>query len=514
MGSTISRQKTIAASQGNQDLREVLDSLGQVSTQTQTVTSTTAISGTTAGQPSSSAARPAQAYGTVSLLNGSYIVQLVNPGGKSAISQLQSAQTATNATSSSSVQSITPIYHQIRASTSRAFNVNSNTQTFGGDTGQTQTYWTLTGLGTGTWYIQFRSTYDGTNWNSWKNANSGQSSLVETVTVETETNSAWALFSLPGQVLMGVGDGFAEDGATFGIPSGLYSSSMVALAGPNGFNALPPQLSIIAECGVTVEKANSGTTGIPDFSPVIDMKYGDRKTPQSTYSGNANIFAIAFTPTAAGISGALKTYVSSDEKSQWTVITLPGGSKLALGQGEGADGSTIFMPSEVPWINVDNMLYIISVHGGDGTGRGVGGINAATLLGSVIQASYRNYDSSDTWTGIGDWIAIAFMPARVPETVHGGKWYTINLGRDNQVAFGSGVVASGESFGLPSGYSDDKMLTISTPASFSDNQDNPMHAVSNCNISHATAQLVYMDGAGHVWSGNVNWFAFAWKFAN
>jgi len=514
MGSpTISQQKTIAASQGNQDLREVLDSLSQVSSQTQTVTSTTAVAGTTAGQPNASAARPKQATGTVSLLNGSYIVQLVNPGGKSAISQLQAAQSAQNATAKTSVQSVTPIYHQIRVSTSRAFNVNSNTQTFGGDTGQTQTYWTLTGLGTGTWYVQFRSTYDGVNWNSWKDANSGQSSLVETVTVETQSNSVWALFSLPGGVLIGVGDGFAEDGATFGVPQGLYSSSMVALAGPNGFNALPPQVTDIASCAITVEAANSGTSGIADYPPTVDMKYGDRNWPQSTYSGNANFIAIAFTPEAAGISGALKTYVSPDGLSAWTVITLPGGSKFAIGQGSGANGETIFTPTDAPWINASNMRSICSIHGGAGTGNGAHGVNQCGLNGLTIQATYADTGSaSNVWPGSVNWIAIAWMPGRETVAVQGGEWVLINLGRNNQVAFGSGSIPAGSSFGLPTGYNSTQMLSIATPASFSGSGDNVLHAISNCDIADTTAQLIYVDGAGNSWGGNVNWFAFAWTF--
>jgi hypothetical protein len=510
---TISQQKTIAASQGNPDLREVLDSLSQVSTQTQTATSTTAISGTTAGQPNSAAARPAQATGSVSLLNGSYIVQLVNPGGKSAISQLQAAQSAQNATAQTSVQPVTPIYHQIRVSTSRAFNVNSNTQTFGGDTGQTQTYWTLTGLGTGTWYVQFRSSYDGVNWNTWKDANAGQTSLVETVTVETESNSVWALFSLPGGVLIGVGDGFAGDGATFGVPQGLYSSSMVALAGPNGFNAIPPQITDIAACAVIVPAANSGTVGIPDFPPVIDMKYGDRNNPQSTYSGNANFFAIAFTPSAAGISGALATYVSPDGNSEWTVITLPGGSKFAIGQGSGANGDTIFTPGAVPWISAANMLAICSIHGGAGTGRGAHGVNQCGLSGLTIEATYADTGSgSDVWPGSVDWMAVAWMPGRATATVQGGKWVLLNLGKGNQVAFGAGAVPAGSSFGLPSRYTQLQMLSIATPASFSGSGDNVMHAVSNCDIAGTTAQLSYVDGSGNNWSGDVNWFAFAWTF--
>jgi hypothetical protein len=245
----------------------------------------------------------------------------------------------------------------------------------------------------------------------------------------------------------------------------------------------------------------------------VNMKYGDRNWPQSTYSGNANIFAIAFTPAAAGISGALTTYLSPDGLSEWTVITLPGGSKFAIGQGSGANGDTIFIPAAAPWINVPNLLSCCSIHGGAGTGHGAHGVNQCGLDGLVIEATYADTGSaSNVWPGSVDWMAVAWMPGRETVTVQGGKWVLINLGKDNQVAFGAGSLPAGSSFGLPTGYDSSKLLSIATPASFSGSGDNVLHAISNCDIAGTAAQLIYIDGSGNSWSGSVNWFAFAWTF--
>jgi hypothetical protein len=226
----VSQQKIDSAVQGNQaSMREVLSQLRQATVETQTVTGTVASSTT----PNSSAQVPPQANGTVSLLEKSYIVQIVNPGATNPISTIQAAAAGQAATATTNLQAVKSIFHQIRVSTSPAFNVNSNTQVFGGDTGSSQVYWTLTGLGTGRWYFQFRSTYDGVNFNTWKNIATGTS--ISEITIEAEQNMVWAVFTLPGDETVGVGQGFGSDGDVIGLPTGnLYTSAMFSLTAPNG----------------------------------------------------------------------------------------------------------------------------------------------------------------------------------------------------------------------------------------------------------------------------------------
>src|SRR6185437_6518051 len=168
MGSpTITRAKMIQAAGGNPALLDLLTQIAETTAQAQAATGTTPVAGSQETQ-SATAPVPPQARGYVSEVTGVYTVQIVNPGASSPLSQLQSAAQGYTAP-----QPTKPIFHQVRASTSPAFNVNSNTQTFGGDTGSTQTLFTLNGLGAGTWYFQFRSSFDGVNFNTWKNANGG-----------------------------------------------------------------------------------------------------------------------------------------------------------------------------------------------------------------------------------------------------------------------------------------------------------------------------------------------------
>jgi hypothetical protein len=509
----ISQQKIDSAAQGNMSsLREVLNQMQQATVEQQTVTGTIPTQ-TVAGQPNPNAPVPPQARGTASLLSGSYIVQIVNPGATNPISSIQAAAAGQAATATTNLQAVKAIYHQIRASTTPAFNVNSNTQTFGGDTGSAQVYWTLTGLGTGRWFFQFRSTYDGINFNTWKNIAAGTS--ISEITVEAETNMVWAVFTLPGDETIGVGQGFGSDGDIIGLPSAnLFTSAMFSLTAPNGFNTEPPQVTNILTSEIVLQEPTGGTagaSGILDFPALISMKYGDRNFPQSQYSGNANVMAIAFDPTGVNTT----VYDSTDGISSWVVITLPGGAKIAFGSGNAADGTDIYVPgAAAPWIAAANMLSIPTIQGGAYTGHAMHGVNSCSITGLTMSATYSDIPSGSTvYPGTGNWMAVAWTPGLVTQTVTGGEFVVINLADGNKIAFGAGNVPSGSSFGLPAGFTSDQMAAIPSPSSYSGSGDNDMHVISLCDISGTTCRLIYIDGSGNNWSGNVNWFAFCWADA-
>jgi hypothetical protein len=503
----VSQQKIDSAVQGNQaSMREVLSQIRQATVETQTVTGTVASSTT----PNSSAQVPPQANGTVSLLEKSYIVQIVNPGATNPISSIQAAAAQQAATATTNLQAVKAIFHQIRVSTSPAFNVNSNTQVFGGDTGSAQVYWTLTGLGTGRWYFQFRSTYDGINFNTWKNIATGTS--VSEITVEAETNMVWAVFTLPGDETIGVGQGYGSDGDVIGLPTGnLYTSAMFSLTAPNGFNTEPPQVTDILTSEIVLQEPTgsaTGAVGTLDYPALISMKYGDRNFPQSQYSANANVMAIAFDPTGENTT----VYDSSDGYSSWVAIILPGGAKIAFGSGNAANGADIYVPGSVaPWIAAANMLSIPTIQGGAYTGHAMHGVNSCSITGLTVSATYSDVASgSNVWPGTANWMAVAWTPGLVTEVVTGGKFVIVALADGNRIAFGAGNVSSGSSFGLPAGFSDEQMCAIPSPSSYSGSGDNDLHCISLCDISGTTCRLTYIDGSGNSWSGDCNWFAFCW----
>ena len=500
-GPTISQQKIMDAAQGNASLREVLQQMAVVSKGIQSVTGTTPIVATkTPGKTNVSAPVPAQATGSFSVLAGNYIVQLVNPGGKSPLSQLQAAQAAQTL---SPLQPVTPIYHQIRVSTSPAFNVNSNTQTFGGTTGSTQVYWTLTGLGSGTWYVQFRSSYDGINFNTWKNANGGSAlgKLVDQVTLESAGISDWALFSVPGPMVMGVGIGLVEDQGIFPLAEQLYSSGMFAIAGPNGFSPNGNAVFGALLCDVDLQIPSGVTAGTPDYPVEIRMLYGVDSSTE-TVSGSANVFAICVDPT----STAVKFYPLG-LSGNWAVIRLPGGARIAIGQGKCANGATIAVPSALTWISGTNMISICSLT--DAIDLGVmTGYSQCQLSGLTMEANYLTPSNTNAPT-TANWLAIAWEPGVDITTVGGNKFLTIPLQGGHAITIGAGQTASGTAISLPTGYTVDQMMSICTPGG-SDNSGHHLRGVAECAMFDLIPILSYSDNTNN-WSGAVNWMVAAWK---
>lgn len=511
-GPTVSLQKIIAGTRNNPDLRDALTQMAQAAQQQQTVTGTTPQANSTPGQANPNAARPSQATGYVSVLKQNsqnvYVVQLVNPGGKSPTSQLQAQQAAGSATSLTSLQPVTPIYHQIRASTSPAFNVNSNTQTFGGDTGSTQTYWTLTGLGSGTWYIQFRSSYDGINWNAWKNANGGTGlgGLVSQVTVENQGNAEWAVFSLPGGLILGIGAAELVDQEVFNLATEVYSSGMLAIAGPNGFGGQGNAISGFTMSDVDLETPEVPAAGIPDYPVIVRMRYAIAQT-QTDFPANASVFAIAFDPTNENVK--LYTEPSGSGNATWAVMRLPGGARIAIGQGQNKDGDTIWTPS-LSWFSTTRMMSIGALTDAALNQQPITGVNAASIDSTgKVSASYLDTSGNPVTGQKMNWMAIAWENGAPVQTVGGHQFLTIALQGGHAVVIGAGQTASGTAITFPTGYTSGQQLGIAVPGG-SDNTGHHLRGIQECALIGDFPTLTYTDNT-NTWAGNVNWLAALWK---
>ena len=512
--SSISLQKILAATQGNPDLLDVLTQIKAGATQQEAVTGTTPVSGQIAGQPNPAAPIPAQATGAVSILGGAYVVQLTNPGATNAISALQAAQAAGKATSLTPLQPATPIFHQIRASTSPAFNVNSNTKTFGGNTGSTQTYWTITGLGTGTWYFQFRSSFDGVNFNTWRNANGGTAlgGLINEVTEENTGNMNWALFTLPNKLVMGIGDAFVADGEVLDLASQLYSSAMFAIAAANGITLNTIDLATygITLSDVDIQTPSTPTAGlavVPDYPVVINMQYGVAHHAPNHWSETASVFAIGYDPTNSNV----KVYQQPGGTTSWAVFKLPGGAKIAIGQGKNNDGETIWTPPTETWIDGSTMMSICSFTDATDTGLVPNGVSVNHLSGLTLHAKYNDNSDTAVWSTTANWLAIAWQPGAPVATVGGNTFLSIELQGGHAVVFGAGQTASGTAITLPTGYSVDQMLSICTPASTDMTIHHLLSGIAQCAFIGLTPTLNYEDSNFNRWSGNVNWLLAAWK---
>lgn len=507
-GPTISQQKILAASQGDRAaLLEVLQQVAAVGTQQQAITGTTPQAGTTAGQPNPNAPVPAQAKGTVSILNKSYIVQLVNPGGTSPISQIQAQQAAGSATQLTPLQPVTPIYHQIRASTSPAFNVNSNTQTFGGDTGSTQTYWTLTGLGTGTFYVQFRSSFDGINWNHWRNANGGTAlgGLINQVTTENPGNSEWAVFTLPGGLIMGIGIAELADQEIFNLAEEVFSSGMIAIAGPNGFSGQDNAISGFTMSDVDLQVPTTPAAGIPDYPVEIRARMAIAQTG-TDFPSNASVFAIAFDPTNENVT----LHAQPGGNTVWATFRLPGGARIAIGQGNNVDGSSIWNPP-VSWFSTARMMSIGALTQALLNQNPITGVNKAEISAAgVVSASYLDPTGAAVPGQNMNWMAIAWEVGAPVQIVGGHPFLTIPLQGGHAVCIGAGQTASGTLVAFPAGFNSvESSLSIATPGG-SDNSGHHLRGVQTCTIGFDTPLLFYTDNT-NIWQGLVNWLVARWK---
>lgn len=509
-GPTISPQKILAASQGDQAaMLEVLQQMASAHTQAQAVTNTTPAAGIQAGQPSPTAARPSQATGTVSILDGNLIIQIVNPGSQSAISQLQARQATANATDLTAIQPVRPIFHQLRVSTSPAFNVNSNTQTFGGDSGSTQCYWSLTGLGSGTRYVQFRSSFDCVNWNQWKNANSGNAfgGLASEVTTENAGNSEWGLFLMPGKNIVGIGAAAGlSDQETVGLASEVFSSGMVAIAGPSGFIAQNNGVSGFTLSDVDLETGSSPGTGITDYPVEVRIQMAQAST-NNTLGAYANFFAIAFDPSNENVT----IYTAPDKSASWFVMRLPGGARVAFGQGKNLDGTNIWTPG-LSWMSSTRMMSICSLTDTPLDQHPVTGIYQAQLSGYTAKGTYMQDTGAPTSSGVQkvNWLAILWEAGAPVSTVGGFPFLEIQLQGGHAMYIGAGQVASsGTVITLPAGCTQANSLSICTPGGSANNGFH-MRGVQQCGMVGLAPTLIYTDNSNN-WGGAVNFMLGCWK---
>lgn len=506
----VSNQKITAAAAGDKvALREILESLTSNTVNQQQATSTGA-----------GVNVPQQAKATVSFLAGNYVVEIQNPGTVTPTSALQAAQAGAAQNSQTNLGPIVSIFHQIRAATSPNFSISSGVTTFGGTTGSTQTFWTISNLAAGQYYFQIRSSFDGVNWNLWRNANGGQliNSRPEGVTVEAATNTAWALFALPGQQLVAFGAGLVPDQGTFGVPSDLFTSAMAAIPGPNGFQHQSSNLAhgIIEESVKLVTPTDtSGLIGVPDFPPLVTMQYKDGVG--NVWSGNCNLFTFACDPLGKNVK------ILSTPQGTWYVFTLPGGAKLAIASGTLNDGDTLDVPAGLGFaVAAANSIAQVTPLSGYSAGTQAHGINISNFdAGLVAHINFRD-GGATIWSSTGNFFVIAWSPGFPVSIVSGGKFLVFDTPSGTRVGIGGGrvgTVATGSlQFALPAGFGFDgsKTLTFAAPNDFNDT-GHPMAGVFACSATavpgslDVTCQLEYTDTESNFWDGDINWLCFCWE---
>jgi hypothetical protein len=441
---------------------------------------------------------PGESVAAVSLLGGSYIVQLTLPGTQSPASVLQGVQAAQVATQASNTVAITAVYNQIQAATTPRFDAGSNLHQYGGDTGSAQAYWSIDDLGSGQYYFRTRQSFDGVNWNLWKLANGGKplGGRGESVTVEDVVNGVAAVFVLPAKETVAFVSGLCSNGGSYTLPDNLYTSAMMAIAGPNGFKDTGHPSHGIEQCDIKIQSAPaSGLIGPPDFPTLVTMLYQDDSGNE--WQGSANIFCFAFDPLGTNVS-MVKT-ASAD----WAVFQLPGGGKLAVGAGNAADGATVALPAG---FSMANAQAVTSPQSGFSSPNDAHGIESCSIDNTGLVSMTFQDGSGNVWPGVAQFLIFAYSPGLL---LNAG-FLEINTPGGSQVALGSGHAASGTRIALPAGYDWSKALVFAAPRTFNDT-GHPMHGVSVCSADRGFLQLAYQDGEGNTWSGDISWMVFAWQ---
>ena len=285
---------------------------------------------------------------------------------------------------------------------------------------------------------------------------------------------------------------------------------MVAITGPNGFPSQNNGVYGMAYSDVNLETPTSGSaTGILDYPVQIRSAfaiYGGTTVAPS----NASVFAIALNYSANdNVTVYSQGGSTPTTKASWMVLRLPGGARIALGQGRNNHGETIWTPPGVPWINSARCMSICSLTAVTPSGNTISGYNANKLSGFTVEAQWLDF-YNNVINGTANWMAIAWEAGAPVEMVGGFPFLTIQLQGAHAMVIGSGQVASGTAVALPAGYGSTDMLSICTPGTCDLSTGDNLCGVEQCSFDGLVPVLTYTDNS-HVWSGNINWFLGAWK---
>jgi hypothetical protein len=128
-------------------------------------------------------------------------------------------------------------------------------------------------------------------------------------------------------------------------------------------------------------------------------------------------------------------------------------------------------------------------------------------VGGGMQLSLRPYDPNNYLDDVAfsepGWPDVPTLPIN-----NGG---TVIPLADGELIFFSGTNANGESFQVPDGFNQNFLMCWASPQGFIDGQAH-LHYVQDCD-AYLTRKLalIYNDGSGATWTGDVNWCAIAWR---
>jgi hypothetical protein len=470
------------AAGGNPALRAILQQLA-------TAANTQATKTNTSGKGA-----PNQSTATVSFQNPLYIVTLTDPGGASAASLTQAAQQAAAASlGANTVQAV--VYHQVQAATSVLFDAAASLSTYGGNTGSLQTQFVIDDLSTTkAWFFRFRTSFDGSTWNQWKIISKSATAVnPNAVTLEPIAGGQFAGITLIGGQQVGFGIGALPSGGQIQTADGVLLANLLGIAAPAGY--IDGGFEAVGLTACSISSLGQITLNYADFG-------SDR------WLGTANFLTFGWAIGAQGI--AVQTLGDS---GRWVVLTLAGGSRIAIGSGLIASGSTFDVPTG---FTAAASMGVCGPAVVGMTTHPAYGVEQATVVSGLCTVTFAD-NSGHSWPSSANWFAFAWEPALAGNlvTVTGGQFLKIPTPSGN-VMLGVGQTESGGIMPLPTGYTWPKCLAFSTPATFDNMLSFAMHGVEVCAIdaglqtSIGTVTCLYGTIEGPR-TGAAAWLAVAWE---
>ena len=241
------------------------------------------------------------------------------------------------------------------------------------------------------------------------------------------------------------------------------------------------------------------------------MEYGITGQLPSYMAGSATVFGIAVDPSSQNVTLYPEGGSTPTTTASWAVVQLPGGAKIAIGQGLNNHGDTIWTPPGLSWMSGANSLRISSFTGATDIGYVPDGYYANSINTSFVLSAQYHDTNGDIWSTQANWLVIAWQAGAATLSAGGNTFLKINLQGGHAVILGAGTGASGTTVVLPTGYTPEQMLGIVVPnGGIVNPSQHNLSGIVECAFVGTVPILNYGDTTQHTWSGNVNWMLAAW----
>lgn len=204
----------------------------------------------------------------------------------------------------------------------------------------------------------------------------------------------------------------------------------------------------------------------------------------------------------------LESYASTS--GDFVILPVLGGGTVALGAGNGANGTSIPLPAG---FDVSRLLTFSSALAGFNNTQQINGVASSTVVAGVMNSFFQQR-SGGTTAATTSWVALSWTAdAAVTLTTVGGISYlSFTTSEGDAICFAAGeLTVASPTMSVPAGFSAARFVNIAGPAGVTPT-GNGLQFVQVCALDGSLTQtLIYNDNSGNLWGGPVNAFGMFWK---